>query len=87
VIPATTSSAWVLLRAQFTTTVAPSAARRSAIVRPMPRDAAVTIATFPLSVPARMAAPSAPMSRRVPAASRPPDPGGNRAGEAPRSAP
>src|ERR1700727_1925767 len=46
VISLTTSSALAALPAKLTTTPNPSAARRRAMVRPMPRDAPVTIAVF-----------------------------------------
>jgi hypothetical protein len=46
VISLTTSSALAVLQAKLTITPNPSAARRRAMVRPMPRDAPVTIAVF-----------------------------------------
>src|ERR1700735_2653577 len=50
VISLTTSSALAVLPAKLTTTPNPSAARRRAMVRPMPRDPPVTIAVFLMMV-------------------------------------
>src|SRR6201995_589656 len=50
VISLTTSSALAALPAKLTTTPNPSAARRRAMARPIPRDAPVTIAVFLMMV-------------------------------------